>query len=74
MSAVAVPVERPHHPAVKRLQIVRRRVARWFRPPEAELIRRHRLEPHPLAVVPESKSQEQAAKGPQGPRTRVSSL
>jgi hypothetical protein len=52
MTAVEVPVVRGHHSAVRRLQIARRRVARWFRPPEAELIRRQRLAPHPFPVPP----------------------
>jgi hypothetical protein len=45
---------KPQHSALKRWQIARRRVTRWFRPPEAELVRRHHLMPHPNPVAPPS--------------------
>lgn len=51
MTAVETAVVKPPHSALKRLQIARRRVTRWFRPPEAELVRRHHLESHPVPVV-----------------------
>ena len=49
MTALQAPQRQPHPPG-KLIQIARRRVLRWFRPPEAEL-RRARLQPHPLPAV-----------------------
>jgi len=65
MTAVEIPVTKPHHGAMKRLQIARRRVTRWFRPPEAELIRRQHLAPHPVPVGPQP-----AARIPAAPERR----
>lgn len=50
MTALEISVTKPYQGAMKRLQIVRHRVTRWFRPPEAELVRRQHLEPHPVPV------------------------
>ena len=47
MTAMNVTATPSHRRADKFLQVTRRRVLRWFRPPEAET-RRQRLVPHPF--------------------------
>ncbi|MCC6848644.1 MAG: hypothetical protein IT294_09095 [Deltaproteobacteria bacterium] len=60
MTAVEAPVVRPGHCAVKRLRIARRRVARWFRRPEAELLRRQHPAPHPFPFAPSAEERKAA--------------
>ena len=53
MTTVEMPVVKPHRSAMKLLRIGRHRLTRWFRPPEAEVVRRqHAAPPHPLPVAP----------------------
>ena len=47
MTAMNVTAPPSHCRAGKLLQVTRRRLLRWFRPPEAE-VRRQRLVPHPF--------------------------
>jgi hypothetical protein len=56
MTAAGTPA---HRRAGKMLQLTRRHVLRWFRPPEAE-VRRRRLSPHPFP-----RNDETAAAPPQ---------
>jgi hypothetical protein len=51
MTAVGVSGTRAERSSAKLLKVARHRVLRWFRPPEAELVRR-RLVPHPMPGVP----------------------
>lgn len=52
MTPLSSTVARHPHPVSKLLQVARHRVVRWFRPTEADVLRRRiAVEPHPHPTI-----------------------